>query len=262
VAGAVAGVVLFLHSDAGNLATLFDKLGEIMESARATIPASLTQWLPAKGSNLEQQIVGWIKVHAQEVQSAGGAFGHVLLAGLVGIVIGGLVSLEEARNAEAQRPLAAAFGQSMHRLARAFRQVVFAQVRISALNTFLTAIYLVLVLPLLGISLPLIKTMVLLTFLVGLIPVLGNLISNTVIVVISLSYSLPAAIGSLIFLVVIHKLEYFINARIVGARINAAAWEILSVMLVMDAIFGVGGIVAAPIFYAYLKSEFISREWI
>ena len=56
----------------------------------------------------------------------------------------------------------------------------------------------------------------------------GNLISNTVIVVVSLSHSLDVAIGSLAFLVVIHKLEYFVNARIVGTadprpRLGAAA---------------------------------------
>ena len=38
-----------------------------------------------------------------------------------------------------------------------------------------------------GIHLPLIKTMIAITFLVGLLPVIGNLISNTVIVVVSLS---------------------------------------------------------------------------
>ena len=47
---------------------------------------------------------------------------------------------------------------------------------------------------------------------------LGNLISNTVIVMVSLSVSLYVAIGSLVFLIAIHKLEYFINARIIGGR--------------------------------------------
>jgi predicted PurR-regulated permease PerM len=55
--------------------------------------------------------------------------------------------------------------------------------------------------------------------------------------------------------VAIHKLEYFINARIVGSQINARAWEILVAMVVMEAAFGIPGIVAAPIYYAYLKDE-------
>jgi predicted PurR-regulated permease PerM len=145
------------------------------------------------------------------------------------------------------------------RLGEAFRRIVFAQVRISALNTALTAIYLVVVLPLLGVRLPLTKTLIILTFLAGLLPVIGNLISNTVIVVVSLSYSLGAALGSLTFLVVIHKLEYFLNAKIVGTEIQARAWELLLAMLVMEAAFGIAGVVAAPIYYAYLKDELSAR---
>jgi predicted PurR-regulated permease PerM len=110
-------------------------------------------------------------------------------------------------------------------------------------------------LPLAGIRLPLTKSMIAITFVAGLLPVVGNLISNTVIVIVSLSHSLSIAIGSLVFLVVIHKLEYFLNARIIGAHINAKAWELLAAMLTMEAIFGLPGVVAAPVFYAYVKKE-------
>jgi predicted PurR-regulated permease PerM len=135
-------------------------------------------------------------------------------------------------------------------------------VRISALNTLLTTIYLTLVLPLFGIQLPFLKTMIAITFIVGLLPVVGNLISNTVIVLVSFSISPPIAIASLTFLVVIHKLEYFVNARIIGTRINARAWELLLAMLVMDAWFGIPGLIAAPIYYAYLKDELAMRNLI
>ncbi|PYQ60307.1 MAG: hypothetical protein DMF53_17225, partial [Acidobacteria bacterium] len=141
----------------------------------------------------------------------------------------------------------------------AFRRIVFAQVRISALNTTLTALYLAVLLPLAGVRLPLVKTLIVLTFLAGLLPVIGNLISNTVIVVVSMSYSAGAALGALIFLVVIHKLEYFLNARIVGSEIKARAWELLLAMLVMEAAFGMAGLIAAPIYYAYLKMELAAR---
>ena len=147
-------------------------------------------------------------------------------------------------------------------LGAAFRSVVFAQVRISALNTLLTGLYLVVLVPWMGIQLPLAKTMVIVTFITGLLPVIGNLISNTVIVVMSLSVSAALAIGSLIFLVVIHKLEYFVNARVMGGQIRARAWEILLAMLVMDAIFGIPGVIAAPIYYAYLKNELSARNLI
>jgi len=77
--------------------------------------------------------------------------------------------------------------------------------------------------------------------------------------VISLSVSPQLAVASLVFLVVVHKLEYFLNARIVGGQIHARAWELLTAMLLMEAAFGVAGLVAAPIYYAYVKDELAAR---
>jgi hypothetical protein len=76
--------------------------------------------------------------------------------------------------------LALALRERARLLGSAFRSVVFAQVRISALNTALTGLYLLGIVPLTGAQLPLMKTMIAVTFLAGLLPVIGNLISNTV----------------------------------------------------------------------------------
>jgi predicted PurR-regulated permease PerM len=70
------------------------------------------------------------------------------------------------------------------------------------------------------------------------------------------------AVSSLTFLIVIHKLEYFVNARVMGGQIHARAWEILLAMVVMDAIFGIPGVIAAPIFYAYSKNELKTQNLI
>ena len=67
------------------------------------------------------------------------------------------------------------------------------------------------------------------------------------------------ALASLAFLVVIHKLEYFLNARIIGSHIQSRVWELLLAMLLMEAAFGLPGLVAAPIYYAYLKRELSDR---
>jgi predicted PurR-regulated permease PerM len=132
-------------------------------------------------------------------------------------------------------------------------------VKISAVNTALTAAYLLAGLPLFGVHLPFGGTLVAVTFLTGLLPVVGNLVSNTIIVVISLGVSPWVALASLAFLVAIHKLEYFVNARIVGGEIRAAAWELLVAMLAFEAAFGVPGLVLAPILYAYVKRELVDR---
>jgi len=138
--------------------------------------------------------------------------------------------------------------------------VVFAQVWISSINTMLTALYLTILLPAAGINLPFTKTLIVITFIAGLLPILGNLISNTVIFIVSLSQSLLVALVSLAYLVIIHKLEYFLNARIIGGHIRARAWELLIAMLVMEAAFGIPGLIAAPIYYAYVKDELLERR--
>jgi len=170
-----------------------------------------------------------------------------------------MAALYDATTKPDYKPLAAALHARVVNLSAAFRRIVFAQVRIAAINAVFTGLYLMVILPLAGIHLPLTKSMVAVTFLAGLLPVIGNLISNTVIVIVGFSHSLATAGASLLFLVVIHKLEYFLNAKIIGTHINARAWELLTAMLAMEAMFGVPGVIAAPVFYAYAKKELAER---
>jgi predicted PurR-regulated permease PerM len=258
---AVVGVIAFFRGRGGpaGLPALFGQMADILETAKGRLPPGLAAEIPDNADELKNAGVTWLRVHAGELRTFGAEIGRSFLHALIGMVIGALVSLGEVAKAGSRGPLAEALAERARRLGEAFRRIVFAQVRISALNTVLTALYLAVLLPLLGVRLPLIKTLIVLTFLAGLLPVVGNLISNTVIVVVSLSYSLGAALGALIFLIVIHKLEYFVNARIVGGEIKARAWELLLAMLVMESAFGMAGLVAAPIYYAYLKEELGAR---
>ena len=257
---AVIGAITFFRSDAGSISALLARMADILDGARGKLPASMADGLPENAEALRHTVSQLLREHATELQMVGKGVGMALVHILVGMVIGALISLREALPSETLGPLARAMVERAHRVGAAFRRIVFAQIRISALNTTLTGIYLGVVLPILGIHLPFAKTMIAITFLIGLMPVIGNLISNTIIVVVSLSYSLGAAVGSLAFLVIIHKLEYFVNARIVGSQIRAAAWELLMAMVVMEAAFGIAGVIAAPIFYAYLKDELSSRN--
>ena len=262
VTGAVLGVLAFMGSEGGSFAALLAKMAEIIETSRSTLPAWLADLLPRDGEALRERTSHWLREHAAELQLIGKETGHMLAHVLIGMVIGGMVSLREGAASGTSGPLALALAERIFRLGEAFRRVVFAQVRISALNTLFTALYLGVLLPLCGVHLPLTKTMIVVTFLAGLLPVVGNLISNSVIFVVSLAHSPGVAISSLAFLVVIHKLEYFLNARIVGAQIRASAWELLTAMLVMESCFGLAGLVAAPICYAWLKDELASRHLI
>ena len=242
---------------AGSLPRMAQMMAEIIEGSRDILPAGLVHYLPADVNAINRAAAELLRKHAVTLQAAGGVLIRSLAYMLIGMVVGALLSLRDVTHGRKRlrRPLATAIAERARRFTRSFRRVVFAQLRIAALNTLLTWLYLGVTLPLLGISIPYVKTLIALTFVVGLLPVIGNLISNTAIVVMSLSVSLQTAGSSLLFLVIIHKLEYFINARIIGVRINAQAWELLLAMLVMEAAFGLSGLVAAPVYYAYLKDE-------
>jgi predicted PurR-regulated permease PerM len=260
--GVTAGAILYLRTE-GGLTGLLTKMAEVIENSRELLPPWAGEWLPqGDESVIRAGLVEWLRAHAQDLRKLGGDAGRALLLILIGFIIGSFIALREATPHLTLAPLAQAMCERIHRLAEAFRRVVFAQVRISALNALLTWIYLGVILPGFGVELPFVKTMVLVTFVVGLLPVLGNLVSNTVIVIISLSHSLYVAAGSLAFLIIIHKLEYFVNARIIGGQIKARAWELLVVMLAMEAAFGVPGVIAAPVFYAYIKKELSDRNLI
>lgn len=256
----VLGTVAFFRSDAGHLQHINARMMEAVEQARAQLPLWLTARLPADSDDIHQAVTGFLKDHTQEMSLVGKEALNAVVHIVVGMVLGALVALSSVRPESRMKPLTAALHRRVTLFGDAFRRIVFAQVKISAINTLFTAIFLVGILPLFDIHVPLRKSMIVVTFVVGLLPVIGNLISNTFIVVLSLSVSLYVAIASLVFLIVIHKFEYFLNARIVGTQIRSRAWELLLAMAVMEAAFGLPGLVAAPIYYGYLKSELAEKD--
>ena len=259
---ATIGVTGLLSGQSEGLHDLLQKMADEIDMMRTHFPTWVQDYLPQDAAQLQAAAAGWLREHADQLQNAGASFGGTLVKIIIGMIIGAMIALGVPIASRQVGPLAISLAKRGTVLGNAFRRVVFAQIRISAFNTAVTAAYLLLLLPKLGVNLPLAKTMVAVTFVVGLLPVVGNLISNTVIVVVSLSVSAYAATGSLVFLVVIHKLEYFLNARIIGSRIHAHAWELLLAMLVMDSAFGIPGVIAAPIYYAYIKDELSHRRLI
>lgn len=254
--GLAIGMIEHFEHTVPNIQSLLEQVMQIVEQARARVPEWVSAMLPVDAAQMKEKAGMLVHTHMGQLQQGGKsvarAFGHVLF----GMIIGAMIAITTERHVQRQ-PLARAFATRVARFADAFRRIVFAQVKISAINAVFTALYLLLALPIFHQRLPLSKTLVLITFIAGLLPVVGNLISNTLIVAVSLSVSLPTAIASLGFLIAIHKLEYFLNARIVGGQIEARAWELLLAMLIMEAAFGIPGLVAAPIFYAYIKRELI-----
>lgn len=254
LASAVAAIWSFLGSDHGIsalLKTLVDTLGYL----HTALPPTVSEAFPTTIEELQQLLIEMFGSHARKISSVGLEGLKVSAHIILGMVVGGMVAVHHFDAPSAAPPFICALRTRLRLLAEAFDKVVFAQAQISGINAALTAVYLLGILPLWGIHLPMAGILVLLTFAVGLLPVVGNLISNTVIVIISLGVSVGVGIASLVFLVLIHKAEYFLNARIVGNEVKATVWELLSAMLLLEAIFGPAGLITAPVLYAWVKSE-------
>jgi predicted PurR-regulated permease PerM len=137
---------------------------------------------------------------------------------------------------------------------RSFATVMGAQITISLINTLLTAIFVLII------RLPNGALIIALTFLCGLLPIVGNLVSNTIIVCLAFTISLKMALVALIFLIAIHKLEYFLNSKIIGDRIRNPVWLTLVALIIGERLMGIPGMVLAPVVLNYLRMELLKIE--
>lgn len=262
--GIIALAIYFFRHYAGNVPAMMTKMADVLASTRAWLGGYGDKLIPEfmmDADRLKDFVVVWLKEHAAALKLAGGTISLGFVHTIMGMLLAILVFFRHVTHGadRTRGALAVQLTEKVQRFVRAFAQIATAQLKISAVNTALTAIYLLVALPLFGKHIPFATTIVFVCFVCGLIPVLGNLISNTVIVILSMGISVGTAIASLLFLILVHKLEYLINSRIVGSQTDSQAWEILMAILIGETAFGVAGVVMAPIIYAFAKREL--REW-
>ncbi len=130
-----------------------------------------------------------------------------------------------------------------------FSRVIGAQIIISFINTTLTAVFLV------WNNFHYATVIIVLTFLCGLLPIIGNILSNTLIVGVAFTISPRMALFALIFLIVIHKCEYFLNSKIIGDRIKNPMWLTLVGIVLGEKLMGIPGMILAPVVLHYIKVE-------
>lgn len=232
---------------------LLDYLAHTVLELRDKLPADMADQLPDGAQEIQHLLASYLAAKAGALAHAGRAWLTGLLYAYVGLIIGALAAVRPM--VTRRPPLVAALRERIRLMGLAFRQIVAAQFWIAVFNTFLTAIFLLGVLPHWNLTLPYTPALITLTFIAGLVPIVGNLLCNAVITIVGLSVSPVAAAACLGFLILIHKAEYVINAKVVGQRTHMGVWELLAVMFVAESVFGPAGLVAAPLFYAYLKKE-------
>ena len=130
-----------------------------------------------------------------------------------------------------------------------FATVMGAQLLISLVNTGMTSVFLT------WNHYPHLVVIVGMTFLFGLLPIVGNLLSNVLIIGIGITISPSIGLAALLFLVVIHKLEYFLNSKIVGQRTRNPMWMTLLGLVLGEKLMGVPGMILAPVVLHFVKVE-------
>jgi len=134
----ILGAIVFFRSDAGNLSALLGRMAEIIDGSRTMLPAWIVDEMPDGPEDLKETLSEWFRAHAADVRSLGKEAGRVLVQTVIGMVLGAMIALHEAMPFKTDRPLAHELAERITRLGDAFRRVVFAQVKISLINTLLS----------------------------------------------------------------------------------------------------------------------------
>jgi predicted PurR-regulated permease PerM len=260
-------VVVILGITYGFAYFINQTLTSLPRIAEATLPEVIT-WAEKRGIELPFTDFQSLKAMAMDTVKEAryvsnyANYVKIVTTQLVFLVIGCVVAVSLFLNAQvvldrASHPVknnlyavcADEIAQRFRGFYRCFVTVMGAQIIISAINTALTCVFVF------AVNLPHPVVIIGVTFLCGLLPVIGNLISNTVIVGISFTISPQMALAALVFLVVIHKLEYFLNSKIIGDRIKNPVWLTLLGLILGEKLMGIPGMILAPVVLNYLKVE-------
>jgi predicted PurR-regulated permease PerM len=233
--------------------------------ARDTIPKVL-EWAEQQHITLPFSDYATLRTLAidtvrEEIEGIGKHAGVALIqaaAVLIGIVVAISLFLNSKFDLEKDQPAQTnnLYTLTAHQITQrfgmfyeSFATVMGAQILISGINTVLTAGFVF------WNHIPYAKVLVGVTFLCGLLPIIGNLISNTLIVGVAFTISPKMALAALIFLIVLHKGEYFLNSKIVGDRIRNPMWLTLIGLVLGEKLMGIPGMILAPVILHYIKVE-------
>lgn len=232
---------------------LINETALILDKTLKDLSPNMVHILPHNIDNIKAELLSFIQSNLITIRNFSKGATHTLITMILGMIIG--IMIASSDYIESDKPLINSFRNKMTNMIESFEHVVIAQAGIALFNTIMTSIYLLVIMPLFDIQFPFTKTIIALTFFVGLIPIIGNIIVNAIVLVIGLSVSVSVGVAAFLYLIAIHKFEYFLNAKIIGKRIQARAFELLISMILLESVFGIIGLIAAPILYAYIKKE-------
>jgi predicted PurR-regulated permease PerM len=131
-----------------------------------------------------------------------------------------------------------------------FRRVMGGQVIIALINTLISLIVIF------GLPLSHQFLMVFVVFFCGLFPVVGNLMSNCVLTINAFAVSgMLGTVICLIMLIGVHKLEYFLNSRIIGGIVHLPMAVSLGALVFGEVLLGIPGLILAMPLVLFARHE-------
>ncbi|HEX4880576.1 MAG TPA: hypothetical protein VFV39_12065, partial [Limnobacter sp.] len=194
---------------------LIDEALRNLNAVTASLPEAIKQHIPGKPSDLYKMLTKEEGDVMGYVRNFGGAsffiFLQLVFALILGVSAALMSSAVPTQMSTAVKPLAHAWLQALENYVRSFTLLMGAQVYVSVWNTFCTAVFVYGILPAFDVILPFRELLLMFTAVASLIPAAGNIMANTLILVLTVRYGVFVALGSVMYLFIIHKLEYFIN---------------------------------------------------
>jgi predicted PurR-regulated permease PerM len=132
-----------------------------------------------------------------------------------------------------------------------FRRVMGGQVIIALINTAISSVVIF------GLHLRHPLLMLFVVFFCGLFPVIGNLMSNSVLTINAfVATGTWGMVICLILLVGVHKLEYLLNSRIIGGIVHLPMAISLGALVFSEVLLGIPGLILAIPLVLFFRHEF------
>jgi len=211
-----------------------------------------------------EKIVEGIKHYAGDAISAASAIGHFFVYVLIGFILALVYTLEEEELAEFwervdTRSLGGTLGRWLGHVADSTVVTVQLQLVVAVFNTVTT-------LPvLLFLGVPHVGPLMLLIFVSALVPVIGNIVSGTVLCL--LAYQANGWLGVGIFIAltfILHKVEsYYLSPRLTARHVKIPGFLLIVSLLACEHVFGFKGLfLSFPILFVAgrIRGEFLEED--
>ena len=239
---------------------LIDEAIANLTTVTAQLPESIRSQVPVNTEELFAMVRSSVGDGLTYVRSFGGAGFFIMLQLVFALILG--LSAGLMRISHTPKPLTKAWTGTMERYVKCFTLLMGAQVYVSIWNTFCTAIFVYFILPVFDVVLPFRELLLMFTAVASLIPAAGNIMANTLILLLTIRYGPWVAMGSVTYLFIIHKVEYFVNGYIIGRNVRASVPEMLIAIIFGETAFGLPGLITAPVTYAFLKVHWQRWGWV